>query len=346
MKKIKIILALIILVVIATSSGANILNGILASVGGSTGSAPSAPTGGSATSGDTIVTLNPGTSTGSPISYNAYFTSDNSTPTTGSTKITGVTNGYSHTGRTNGTQYRYGFTGVNGYGESSLSSIVSATPLSSFSSGLVGQWKLANGTWTDISGNSLTLTATGSAPTQTAGHTGTANAAANFVRASTQYLYHASTSGLQITDNITMSAWVKLASENTEYVISKGDSSHYGYALIVDTTRIPRAWIATSNGTSIQDQSATTALTLGTWYHIAATYDGSNLRVYVNGVNEGTHAYSGSFYNASSANFVIGGKSAATEYPFDGGIDDVALWNRTLSGSEITALYNLGNDFQ
>lgn len=92
------------------------------------GWAPAAPTGHSVDAGDTLITLHPGTATAAD-SYNAYYTSNGTTPTTGSTKITGVTNNQQLTGLSNGTAYKFKFEAVGELGNASpLSTEVSATP--------------------------------------------------------------------------------------------------------------------------------------------------------------------------------------------------------------------------
>jgi hypothetical protein len=72
------------------------------------------------------VNLFPGTSSGAT-SYNAYYTTDGTTPTTGSTKITGATGGQRMTA-TNGLTYKFVFTAVNTTGESAISTVDTATP--------------------------------------------------------------------------------------------------------------------------------------------------------------------------------------------------------------------------
>ena len=87
---------------------------------------PSAPTLHSVGAGNGYVNLFPGTSAGAT-SYNAYYTTDGTTPTTGSTKITGATGGQRLTA-TNGTTYKFVFTAVNATGESLVSTVDTAIP--------------------------------------------------------------------------------------------------------------------------------------------------------------------------------------------------------------------------
>ena len=80
-----------------------------------------------------------------------------------------------------------------------------------------------------------------------------------------------------------------------------------------------------------------TALSTNTWYHIVATYDGTNLRVYRNGALLGTQAKS---YTAQTSTFHIGySKSISTEY-FNGKIDEVRVSSVVRSQAWITTEYN------
>jgi hypothetical protein len=83
---------------------------------------------------------------------------------------------------------------------------------------------------------------------------------------------------------------------------------------------------------------ATTALPLNRWSHLAATYDGATIRLYVNGVEAGTAAAAGAL-PASANPLRIGGNSVWGEY-FKGRIDEVRIYNRALSAAEIAADMN------
>jgi len=86
-----------------------------------------------------------------------------------------------------------------------------------------------------------------------------------------------------------------------------------------------------------------TALVPGTWYHVAVTYDGSNLRGYVNGALDGTVGYTGTLRTTDYA-LRIGAYapvSGDTEF-FSGKVDELSLYNRALSSNEVAAIYNAG----
>ena len=122
----------------ATDNAGNTSSGATTS-GTPQSSAPSAPTGVTATAGSSQVSISWSSVSGAT-SYNIYWSTTSGVTKTTGTKLTGVTSPYTHTGRekiqryfvtftlTNGTTYYYVITAVNSYGESSESSQVSGTP--------------------------------------------------------------------------------------------------------------------------------------------------------------------------------------------------------------------------
>jgi hypothetical protein len=75
------------------------------------------------------------------------------------------------------------------------------------------------------------------------------------------------------------------------------------------------------------------ALPAGTWTHVATTYDGTTVRLYVGGTLVASAPATGSILSSSSP-LSIGGTAAYGEY-FNGRIDDVRVYNRALSAAEI-----------
>jgi fibronectin type 3 domain-containing protein len=83
--------------------------------------------------------------------------------------------------------------------------------------------------------------------------------------------------------------------------------------------------------------SAYATLTLNAWNHIVGTYDGSNIRIYKNGSLVQMTAHAGSSSSGSTALYINSGTSS--DY-WTGYIDDLRIYDVTLSGSQILDLYN------
>jgi len=84
-------------------------------------------------------------------------------------------------------------------------------------------------------------------------------------------------------------------------------------------------------------------LPLNTWTHIAGTFDGSTLRLFINGQMVASNP-SATLGPQNSAPLTIGALgSCSSIYPFGGLLDEVSIYNRGLSASEIAAIYNAGS---
>lgn len=88
--------------------------------------------------------------------------------------------------------------------------------------------------------------------------------------------------------------------------------------------------------------TATTGVTItDEWFHILGTFDGSDMRVYVNGNLEGTA--SASNINDGIGGIYIGGQATSGQY-WDGSIADVRVYSRVLSPQEVQTLYEWGSE--
>jgi hypothetical protein len=85
---------------------------------------------------------------------------------------------------------------------------------------------------------------------------------------------------------------------------------------------------------SVQQKLTTaTALNANTWYHIAATYDGSSMKIYINGVLDASKSQTGSVNSNGAFNV---GYLYNTSRNFNGKVDEVRVWKRALSQTEIS----------
>jgi hypothetical protein len=101
-----------------------------------------------------------------------------------------------------------------------------------------------------------------------------------------------------------------------------------------------------ANGASISWVGATSpaaSITTNTWYHVAGTYDGDSVRVYINGVQKDATALPDGMIPGLAYPIAIGKLSDGSQFQtryFSGQIDEVRIWNRTLDASDILSRYN------
>lgn len=82
-----------------------------------------------------------------------------------------------------------------------------------------------------------------------------------------------------------------------------------------------------------QKLASNTALNANTWYHVAATYDGAAMKIYINGVLDASKSQTGSVNSSGTFNV---GYSYNTSRNFNGKVDEVRVWKRALSQTEIS----------
>ena len=138
----------------------------------------------------------------------------------------------------------------------------------------------------------------------------------------------------------TVSAWIKMAAVDTETqaIFSNRGSADEGYMCYLSSGE--RASIKFEG----QNCIGGTVLLIDTWYHLVWTYDDANLKVYVNAVLDSSatnpFAYTGSDI-AGTANATIGmGSYGTSQYPWNGKISEVAIYNSALTASQVKTIYN------
>ena len=82
------------------------------------------------------------------------------------------------------------------------------------------------------------------------------------------------------------------------------------------------------------------SITPGVWQHVVSIYDNGAMRFYLNGAEYTTNTNEGN--HSSNGTFTIGANQNGGQNLYKGLIDEVAVWDKVLSASEITALYNSG----
>ena len=137
---------------------------------------------------------------------------------------------------------------------------------------------------------------------------------------------------LHLSSAMTLEAWVNPSTVNANWrdVIYKGNDNYYLEATSSNASRPDAGMIA---GGSYADAFGTAALPANTWSYLTETYDGSTLRLYVNGTQVASTAHTGAI--ATSTNpLQIGGDSLYGQY-FAGLIDEVRVYNTALTATQI-----------
>jgi Concanavalin A-like lectin/glucanases superfamily len=199
--------------------------------------------------------------------------------------------------------------------------------------GLVAAYNFDEGAGTiaaDLSGNGNTASLSGAAWTP-AGK----NAGAISFDGTDDSLSIADAPTLDLTAGMTLSAWVRPTGGSTyRTVLFKERTGGLAYALYAQTGGngpSGHAWI----GGAEPRARATSQIAGSTWTHLAATYDGADIRLYVGGVLAVSAPATGPI-GTSTGPLRIGGNGVVSEW-FGGQIDDVRVYDRALTPEEIEA---------
>lgn len=217
-----------------------------------------------------------------------------------------------------------------------LSVNVQPAQANDLTTGLVAYWNFENGSTlgTPLYGT-LNLTNTGSpAYTNTGGYGSSKGLNLN----GSSYLQASSyPSSLNGNNPYTIAAWFKTSSGNNGGIIGYGSNGRcLGNNLrLYGSTRFHSYWY------SCDLSSSTVSNFVGTWHHVAVTYDGTTLKFYYDGafLNSGT----GQTRATTGTNFYLGKTTA--DVAFNGVLDEVALYTKALSLAEVQSLRSGGLNY-
>lgn len=146
---------------------------------------------------------------------------------------------------------------------------------------------------------------------------------------------------LDLTTGMTLAAWVRpTTASGWRTILMKEQPGHIAYALYGSTSSPSRPAIEldTTASSANVEVRGTAQLAINTWTHVAATFDGSSLKLYINGVQVGSLPAGGSIITSGNA-LRIGGNTVWGEY-FRGQIDDVRIYNEALTQAQIQSDMN------
>ena len=145
----------------------------------------------------------------------------------------------------------------------------------------------------------------------------------------------------------TWSGWFNRAGAGSFYIMSTYGAGQIQFFVLQSATAMT-VYMANSVGTQQTMNTISYSFSVDTWYNLAFVYneaEGSNadkMKVYVNGVLQ-TNTVAGAALttlNSSTANFEIGKLGSYTTNEFNGKIDEVAIWNTTLSASDVSDIFS------
>lgn len=209
------------------------------------------------------------------------------------------------------------------------------------SNGLVGYWKMDEASWSGSAGEVIDYSGNGNNGTR-AGNSTTATA--KYARGGTfdnsgDYVTVTDSPSLSPTSQVTLAAWVyRNTVSDADGAIGKYYSGVNRRSYLLGMNNTYAKVIISSNGTANTALEGVTSIDTGKWYHIAGTYDGTTLKIYVNGQLENSTPLTGGIYDSSDALRIGDGDQGY--WPMNGLIDEARVYNRALSGNEVKQLYN------
>ena len=214
---------------------------------------------------------------------------------------------------------------------------------------LVHRWAMEPGT---CSGDATSVTDDGSASenltcTNTPQWTATAavgSCAIDFTKASSEHCETATSPTIPTGDNFTWAMWVKPdAVDSCPFVVMDGSGGNELQLLLDASASLNTAF----NNVTLSDL-AHGAWVAGHWMHLALVREATLLKIYLNGHHYFSRPVTGAALDFSTCQILIGVDADATcngtlgNY-FDGQMDDVRVYSRSLTETDIQALYALGN---
>jgi len=202
---------------------------------------------------------------------------------------------------------------------------------------LLGHWRyeqahISGSTVDDLSGNSHDGTIAGTVSLNPDPEALILDGLSNYVTV---------TDGPLPTESITLQAWVKVTNP-----VERAGIINY----IQDNNSVEHGWILGQRSGAFLFGLSTGALTYlsadetfetGRWYHVAGTYDGSEMNIYVNGEPAGSsNDQSGNISYLSSLYRMGCYKDDDEEYLWDGMISEVSIYDRVLSPGEVQANFD------
>jgi hypothetical protein len=138
--------------------------------------------------------------------------------------------------------------------------------------------------------------------------------------------------------NFSVSCWFKAQDTFDQRTIAAQWYDDIGYSWLIYFNGDGNIVIVVNNNDGFHFLPPNLHFDTNTWYHLVFTYDGNDVKLYINSQLVGIMAVGGALINTLTP-IEIGTHAGSTDNIFNGSIDEVGIWNRVLSQENIFNLY-------
>lgn len=143
--------------------------------------------------------------------------------------------------------------------------------------------------------------------------------------------------------NFSISFWCKRGSTGDHVIMGNYDASYPGIFNLEfrNSNKLTVYWYNGTNASS--DVSSATITDTSNFKHYVITRDGSTLKIYIDGSLDSTHTTNTNDWTNNNMHF--GADARQSTRNLNGTLDEIGIWDKALSSSEVSSLYNSGDGF-
>lgn len=215
--------------------------------------------------------------------------------------------------------------------------------ISAITQSIIGYWKLD-----EASGNALdelelyngTLENT---PTQNV--TGKLNKCYTFASSSSESIDIGSNAALRPQSGLSISFWIKTSTTDNGMIVSNygltGSGPYYTWGYEIGMIANGYIYFDTYQGSNGSGCGTNTSINIAdnNWHFVVCTYDNSFAKIYIDGELSATSSTGSGLIYYQTSSFAVACRTGGGNY-FNGSLDEIGLWGRSLTDTEVTTLYN------
>jgi hypothetical protein len=148
---------------------------------------------------------------------------------------------------------------------------------------------------------------------------------------------------LNLTDSFTITGWLNCSGSTGDHqvILAKyNNSSPNGYVIELEPTAKKLQLALGFNGFSLEYYQANDTISFNEWQFFVLTYNGDSVSVFINDSLSNSFLQTGNIYPSHEPLYIGAHNYSGDRNPFNGKIDNIRIFKRVLTESEISALYN------